>query len=404
MPEEKRPLKVFLCHAHADRDAVRGLYTRLTKDGVDAWLDKEKLLPGQDWELEIRKAVREADVVVVCLSKQFNQAGFRQKEVRLALDTAMEKPEGEIFIIPARLEECDNLESLRKWHEVDLFEDDGYEMLMRALRARAEIIGITNNGLPNLEEVPLPAIVKTIVDGLNWDVADSSDIFHARLSDAFPGLRGVEKFDRKEAIDRLEVLLREPLFIELQNGAQKNPFWWLRGMSNLHIHKFERLEDNRILLDIKELCVDFIVAVREFANEKRNFVYLQAKPEKETGLYKYDEDWLQEYLNDRLEKNDGYFFYEEYAVWNGRLITRAEYDDDSAIIDGKLTKTSGAELRIRYLTPYNIVICGQDHVLNNSRIDEDVTKVLDDILLGNRSVKDLVAFIGGLPINARWRV
>ncbi len=123
----KRPLKVFLCHAHADRDPVRGLYTRLTKDGVDAWLDKEKLLPGQDWELEIRKAVREADVVVVCLSKQFNQAGFRQKEVRLALDTAMEKPEGEIFIIPARLEECDNLESLRKWHWVDLFEDDGYE-------------------------------------------------------------------------------------------------------------------------------------------------------------------------------------------------------------------------------------------------------------------------------------
>ena len=58
-PEPKRPLKVFLCHAHADRDSVRGLYSRLTQDGVDAWLDKAKLLPGQDWELEIRKAVRE---------------------------------------------------------------------------------------------------------------------------------------------------------------------------------------------------------------------------------------------------------------------------------------------------------------------------------------------------------
>ncbi|HEX9386188.1 MAG TPA: toll/interleukin-1 receptor domain-containing protein [Anaerolineales bacterium] len=59
MPETKRPLKVFLCHAHADRDAVRALYTRLTKDGMDAWLDKEKLFLGQDWELEIRKAVHE---------------------------------------------------------------------------------------------------------------------------------------------------------------------------------------------------------------------------------------------------------------------------------------------------------------------------------------------------------
>jgi hypothetical protein len=67
MPETKRPLKVFLCHAHADRDPVRGLYARLTQDGVDAWFDKAKLhgeqsrtiLPGQDWGLEIRKAVRE---------------------------------------------------------------------------------------------------------------------------------------------------------------------------------------------------------------------------------------------------------------------------------------------------------------------------------------------------------
>jgi hypothetical protein len=56
---DKRPLRVFLCHAHADRDPVRTLYTRLTQDGVDAWLDKAKLLSGQDWELEIRKAVRE---------------------------------------------------------------------------------------------------------------------------------------------------------------------------------------------------------------------------------------------------------------------------------------------------------------------------------------------------------
>jgi hypothetical protein len=143
LPEEKRPLRVFLCHAHTDKDKVRALYSRLRRGGVDVWLDKEKLLPGSDWEFEIRKAVRDADVVVVCLSKQFNQAGFRQKEVRLALDTALEKPEGEIFIIPARLEDCDTLESLRKWHWVDLFEDDGYQNLIRALRARANQIGAT---------------------------------------------------------------------------------------------------------------------------------------------------------------------------------------------------------------------------------------------------------------------
>ncbi len=143
MPETKRPLKVFLCHAHADRDPVRRLYARLTQDGVDAWLDKEKLLGGADWEYEIRNAVRESDVVVVCHSKQFNQKGFRQKEVKIALEEAELLPKGEIFIIPARLEECDVLDDLKRWHWVDLFESDGYERLLRALRVRADKIGAT---------------------------------------------------------------------------------------------------------------------------------------------------------------------------------------------------------------------------------------------------------------------
>ena len=68
MSETKRPLKVFLCHAHAARDPVRGLYTHLTQDGVDAWFDKAKLLPGQDWELEIRKAVSPFISIKDCLT------------------------------------------------------------------------------------------------------------------------------------------------------------------------------------------------------------------------------------------------------------------------------------------------------------------------------------------------
>jgi hypothetical protein len=51
--KEKRSLKVFLCHASGDKPPVRDLYKRLTAEGVDAWLDQEKLLPGQDWRMEI---------------------------------------------------------------------------------------------------------------------------------------------------------------------------------------------------------------------------------------------------------------------------------------------------------------------------------------------------------------
>jgi hypothetical protein len=44
MTDDNRALKVFLCHAHSDKDAVKALYARLKREGVDccAWLDKEK--------------------------------------------------------------------------------------------------------------------------------------------------------------------------------------------------------------------------------------------------------------------------------------------------------------------------------------------------------------------------
>ena len=141
-PEAKRPLKVFLCHASGDKPPVRDLYKRLTTEGLDAWLDKERLLPGQDWQVEIPRAVRDADVVVVCLSnKSITKEGYVQKEIRFALDIAEEKPEGTIFLIPARLEDCPVPERLSRWQWVDLYEEHGFLQLLRSLKLRASAIG-----------------------------------------------------------------------------------------------------------------------------------------------------------------------------------------------------------------------------------------------------------------------
>jgi CheY-like chemotaxis protein len=143
-PKEPRRLRMFLCHSAGDKPAVRDLYRRLRADGVDPWLDEEALLPGQDWDREIRKAVRAADVILVCLScGSVTKAGYVQKEIKFALDVADEQPEGTIFLIPLRLEECDVPERLSRWQWVDLFDARGYEDLMRALRLRAKDLGVT---------------------------------------------------------------------------------------------------------------------------------------------------------------------------------------------------------------------------------------------------------------------
>lgn len=135
MSPPKKNLKVFLCHAHNDKAAVHKLYHRIIKDGINAWLDAEKLQPGQDWEYEIRKAILKSDVIIVCLSRAFSkQKGYRHEELKVALERAPLFSEDEIFIIPARLENCDLPESLRHLHRVDLFEDGGYRKLIRTLR------------------------------------------------------------------------------------------------------------------------------------------------------------------------------------------------------------------------------------------------------------------------------
>ncbi len=132
-------LTVFLCHASDDKPAVRTLYRRLKNDGYQPWLDEEDLLPGQDWESEIRKAVKASHIVVVALSaSSVTKTGYVQKEIRLALDYADEQPEGMIFIIPARLEECSVPDRLSVWQWVDLYSPNGYEKLTRALTAKAK--------------------------------------------------------------------------------------------------------------------------------------------------------------------------------------------------------------------------------------------------------------------------
>ena len=137
--ETMKELRVFMCRSSGDKNVVHKVYDRLKSDGFEPWLDQENILPGQEWDSEIRKAVRTSDVVVVCLSKSsITKEGYVQKEIKLALDVAEEKPEGTIYVIPTRLEECQVPPRLAGWQWVDMFKVRAYERLMASLRTREE--------------------------------------------------------------------------------------------------------------------------------------------------------------------------------------------------------------------------------------------------------------------------
>src|SRR6185369_17976500 len=152
-----KPLKIFLCHSSGDKPHVRDLHDFLLNQGAAPWLDAEQLLPGQDWNLEINKALDESDVILLCLSKKsVDKEGYVQKEMRLALDRALEMPEGRIFLIPARLEECELPYRLRSYQWVDLFTENGMDKLIRALNVRAKQVGARPLGGGNIQKISKP--------------------------------------------------------------------------------------------------------------------------------------------------------------------------------------------------------------------------------------------------------
>jgi formylglycine-generating enzyme required for sulfatase activity len=140
-----RKLRVFLCHATQDKPAVRELYQKFAAEPwIDPWLDDENLLPGQDFDLEIYKALRDSDAIIICLSKvSVAKEGYLNKEIRHALDAADEKPEGAIFVIPVRLDDCiPSFERLKKYQWLDYFTPSAHERLIKSLRLRAEVLKI----------------------------------------------------------------------------------------------------------------------------------------------------------------------------------------------------------------------------------------------------------------------
>jgi small GTP-binding protein len=144
--------------------------------GIDVWISDEKLIPGQDWQHEIIKAVKNSDVVLLFLSNNaLTRDGYFQKEIRLALEVAEQKPDGVIYIVPIRLEDCPVPEKVSRFHWINYFEDRAYAQLVKALVAKAEslqlrlpIEGLSSlrNNLKNVEERNTPlAEAKLIVLG-----------------------------------------------------------------------------------------------------------------------------------------------------------------------------------------------------------------------------------------------
>ncbi|MEL7354346.1 MAG: TIR domain-containing protein [Cyanobacteria bacterium P01_A01_bin.116] len=138
---------VFLSYCRDNADEVRRFYSELIAAGETVWWD-QNILPGQDWKLEIRKAMRDAYAVVLCLSAETADritTGI-YPEVLDAIREYRTYAPGSVFLIPVRLSQCelpfieiDDTRTLDRLQAVDLFPDANrgpeLQKLLKALQA-----------------------------------------------------------------------------------------------------------------------------------------------------------------------------------------------------------------------------------------------------------------------------
>lgn len=140
--------RVFVAYVQEDLAAAGRLYEQLRKCGYDAWLDKRKLLPGQNWPRAIESAIEVSDFFIACLSRRaVSKKGQFQSELRYALDCTRRIPLDEVFFIPVRLEECPVPSRIRREIQyVDLFPDweKGFRRVLEVMeeqrRKRAAVL------------------------------------------------------------------------------------------------------------------------------------------------------------------------------------------------------------------------------------------------------------------------
>jgi hypothetical protein len=129
--------KVFLAYVQEDAITAERLYNDLKACGFDPWLDRKKLLPGQNWPRSIEDAIETCEFFVGCFSNSsVNKKGGFQAEIRYALDCARRVPLDEIFLIPVRLNACHVPARIRREIQyIDLFPDweKGFRRILRMM-------------------------------------------------------------------------------------------------------------------------------------------------------------------------------------------------------------------------------------------------------------------------------
>ena len=125
-----RPRNVFISYAREDLLTAKTLYHKLRQRGHEPWLDTYSLKKGADWQLVIKNAIRDCEFfVALCSSRSVKKTGFVQIEVHDAAQQQLLRPEGVIYFIPIKIDDCELPSFANKFNYIDLSQPHPYKSL-----------------------------------------------------------------------------------------------------------------------------------------------------------------------------------------------------------------------------------------------------------------------------------
>lgn len=110
---------VFLSYATDDSAFAKRLGKALIDEGIDVWLDKDSLQPGDDWINVISTAIQKAEIFIPIISKSYVKSNYIDSEIAAAIAAKSSDPTRKI--IPVLIDKNARSPSfIDQYHYLDL--------------------------------------------------------------------------------------------------------------------------------------------------------------------------------------------------------------------------------------------------------------------------------------------
>ena len=162
-------MAIFISYSHKDKQFVGKLAAHLVKHKARVWVDRWELKVGDSIVQRVQSAIKEADALLVVLSKASVESEWCNKEITAGLVRELE--EKRVVILPVLLEDCEIPLFLRDKLYADFRADfeDGFRVTLEA------IAGAISDTLGHIKKP------ESYVDfGVDWNLA--AGLYHLRVT------------------------------------------------------------------------------------------------------------------------------------------------------------------------------------------------------------------------------